>query len=412
MADDSGEVEFGNNLDDSGAADSRNPKVSGLLGKFGIVRPEIAADDLEAWLQRLRMDADTLDRARCRTLPAGNLCTLKRRASRAGGGEQTVAVAQHDLRVGAYVHKQRHRLALVRGFGEDHRGGIGPNVSGDAGQHITAGVGVQQQIQIRGSRPHLQIRGKCEGRPAQFDGVDAQQQVVHDRVAHEHGLDHILQITAGLRGHFLGELVDCVAHHTGHLHLASRIHHHIGDAAHEVFAKADLRIHDTRRGQHLSGGEVAEVCRNRGGTHIHRKPAERLLEPGKDANDLTQVIHGNGDGPFALTKFLLKRLKDAQLKSQILELPFALQSIAQPPQVAGGVVHVRLPDLHIVQVDCRHDLNVAGVHVLAHDLAVHLAVGGHVNHAIPQELGRAAQAPSVLEVLAALGVAPLHLSEI
>ena len=57
-----------------------------------------------------------------------------------------------------------------------------------------------------------------------------------------------LSVDAGLAGDTASASC-CSATRTarGHLRVAARVHHHVGDAAHQVFAEADLRVHQARR---------------------------------------------------------------------------------------------------------------------------------------------------------------------
>ena len=50
------------------------------------------------------------------------------------GGEQPVAVAEHDLGVRADVDDERHRVGLVRLLGQDHARRVRTDVAGDARQ--------------------------------------------------------------------------------------------------------------------------------------------------------------------------------------------------------------------------------------------------------------------------------------
>ena len=71
--------------------------------------------------------------------PPRDLGALEGRAGRARGGEQPVAVAEHDLGVRADVDDRASiRSALVRRLGEDHAGGVRADVAGDARQDVDA----------------------------------------------------------------------------------------------------------------------------------------------------------------------------------------------------------------------------------------------------------------------------------
>ena len=95
-----------------------------------------------------RIDAHPLDGAGRGALAAGDLRALEGRARRRGGGEQPVAVAQHDLGIGADIDDQRHLVGLVRRLGQDDAGGIGADMAGDAGQHEDPGIGMDAQIDL------------------------------------------------------------------------------------------------------------------------------------------------------------------------------------------------------------------------------------------------------------------------
>jgi len=62
-------------------------------------------DDAEARFERAAVDPDVLDRAGRGPHPAGHAGALEGRTGRAGAADQPLAVAEHDLAVGAYVHE-------------------------------------------------------------------------------------------------------------------------------------------------------------------------------------------------------------------------------------------------------------------------------------------------------------------
>ena len=100
---DAREVELGDDLDDPGAAHARRPDVL----EAGLVRPRVAADNLDARLERLGIDPDPLDGACRRALPAADLRSLEGRPRRARSGEQALAVTEHDLGIRADVDEER-----------------------------------------------------------------------------------------------------------------------------------------------------------------------------------------------------------------------------------------------------------------------------------------------------------------
>ncbi len=92
------------------------------------------------------------------------------------------------------------------------------------------------------------------------------------------------------------------------------------------------------------------------------------------------------------------------------ELPVALERLVQALQIAAGVGEVGLADLDVVQPHDRIDLDRVRVGLLAHDLAVHLALGRHVDDEVATDAGVAAE-PAAGGEAAAVAVALLGLAE-
>ena len=76
------------------------------------------------------------------------------------------------------------------------------------------------------------------------------------------------------------------------------------------------------------------------------------------------------------------------------ELPFGVERVLQPPQVARRILHVRFLHLDEVQAHDRVQLDFARIGVLAHDLAVHLAARRHVDDHVALHARRAGEAMS------------------
>jgi hypothetical protein len=72
-----------------------------------------------------------------------------------------------------------------------------------------------------------------------------------------------------------------------------------------------------------------------------------------------------------------------------VEAPFRGQRVEQPAQIARWVVHVRLLDLHVVQAHDGVQLDGPRIGLFAHDLPMHLAARGNVDHDIREHPRRA-----------------------
>ena len=260
----------------------------------GLVRPGVDADDPEARLERLAVDPDALDGARRRALAAADLGALEGRAGRARRGEQPSLVAEDDLGVRADVDDERHPLRLVGLLGEDDPGRVGADVTGDARQDVDARAGMGAQAELRGGGADRPVRGERERRATERRRIDAEQEVVHDRVADDRELEDLDALDAGTHRQRGDQAVERLAHRDGHLAGALGMHHRVRDAAHQVLAEADLRVHDAVAGEDRAVGQVGQVAGDRRRADVDRDAVRRLVEARPDRDDLTAVVDRDG----------------------------------------------------------------------------------------------------------------------
>ncbi len=174
------------------------PSRAGLFVEARLVGPLLDADDPVARLQRLGIDADALDGAGRGALAGGDFGALEGRAGGRGGGDDALPVAQHDLGIGADIDQQHHLVLPVRAFGQRRAGGIGADMAGDAGQHVDARAAIDVEVDL--ARPGVDRAGdgEREGRLAELGRVDAEEQMVHDRIADEDGIENVVAVDAAL----------------------------------------------------------------------------------------------------------------------------------------------------------------------------------------------------------------------
>ena len=122
---------------------------------------------------------------------------------------------------------------------------------------------------------------------------------MHHRIGHQSNFENILDSAIYLFGHFNKQLVEGFADHCGHFVGTLRVHHHIGDATHQVFAKTNLRIHQTGAGHYLAGTEITEMGSNGGGTHIHGHTIGAISKARPEGNNLLVFVHGHTDATLA-----------------------------------------------------------------------------------------------------------------
>ena len=240
------------------------------------------------------VDPDALDGAGCGALAAGDLGAFEGRAGRARGGQQAALVAEDDLGVRADVDDERHPVRLVGLLGEDDPGRVGADMTGDARQDVDARARVRAQAELRSGRVDRPVRGQRERRPAERGRVDAEQEVVHDRVADDRELEDLDALDAGTHRERGDQPVERLAHRGGHLAGSLGMHHRVRDAAHEVLAEADLRVHDAVAGEDGAVGQVGKMAGDRRRPDVDRDPVCRLVEARPDRDDLAAVVDRDG----------------------------------------------------------------------------------------------------------------------
>ena len=268
------EVELGDHLDDPGAADTGHVRA----GERRIVRPDLAPDHAEARLERLGVDPHPLDRARRGALPAADLRALE---CRPVGLDAARSRSRLPSTISAFVPMSTIRLTSSPRYGASER--ITPAASAPTwpamqGSTYARAPGFAGMPRSRGRTPHRLVDRERERRPAELRRVEAEQEVVHDRVADERDLEDVVARDAGILRQLGRQLREAAAHGAGQLLLGAGVHHHVRDAAHQILAEPDLRVHLAGRGEHLAGGEVAEVPGDRGRADVEGDAVRGVVE--------------------------------------------------------------------------------------------------------------------------------------
>ena len=210
--------------------------------------------------------------------------------------------------------------------------------------------------------------------------------MVHDRIARQCQLDNIGQFDLRFACDFRQQALQGFTHRAGEVFFATRIHHHIGDAAHQVFAKANLRVHQAAGGQHIAIGKITQMRGNGGGANIHCHAIGFFFISGINAHNI-MAAHGHSHLPLARAQHFLQASQHMHRCIQAREVPLPLQRLQHPAKIGGGVVHIRLR--HIDKIQPYHGVNGYGVGfgAFAHHLPVHLTVGRHIDQHITADFG-------------------------
>ena len=259
----------------------------------------------------------------------------------------------------------------------------------DTRQYIAAGPRVEAEVKLFGPQVDGFVGCQCKRCSTEFHRAQSKQQVMHDRVTHKSTIQHLIGSGIRLSANFGRQLLDGLAHCLGHLRFAARVQHDVGHPAHQILTKTDLRIHPAGRGQHLPTGQITQVGRDRCRAHIHGKAQCSLMEPGPDCDDFALTVDGHGHLPARCPQRILQGLQHVQITREPGQAPFELEFLLQSPQITDRIMHVGLDHLDIVQVNQRVDCQFVYLGPFAHHLAVHLTLGRHIDHHVPEYLGRA-----------------------
>jgi hypothetical protein len=159
-----------------------------------------------------------------------------------------------------------------------------------------------RQAELAAANVEPSVHRQRERRPAELDRVEPEQQVVHDRVADDRDLDDVgPSRTRGLGAHTAtASSVERLAHRRRELAVAAGVHHGVGDPAHQVLAEADLRVHQARGGEHLSGTEVTEMHGDGRRADVDGEAVDVLLDEARpEADEVGSVPDGGRHLPGA-----------------------------------------------------------------------------------------------------------------
>ena len=127
-----------------------------------------------------------------------------------------VAVAEHDLGIGADIDEQRDLVPAMRAFRQRRAGRVGADMAGDAGQGVDARALVDWQAEIAGAEVQRVGDGEREGRAAELGRIDAEEEVVHDRIADEDAFEDLVALDVAFGADLADQHADRLAHGLGH----------------------------------------------------------------------------------------------------------------------------------------------------------------------------------------------------
>ena len=235
----------------------------------------------------------------------------------------------------------------------------------------TPAAGVRQrQIELGRRGGHRLVGGERERRLAERGRVDAEHDVVHDRVADHHHFEHPIAVDADLFDQFADQLVERPTDRVGQLAIAAGVHHHVRHPAHQVFAELDLRVHPAGARQHLAGGDVAQVPGDRGRTDVDGDAEGGIDETGPHSDHLLPLVDRDRDGAVATVDRRLQRGEHRERRRRTRAAVLHRNRRGERAGCRRLVAELGLRHLDIAERERRVDDDRWQVEVLANDLTM------------------------------------------
>ena len=136
-------------------------------------------------------------------------------------------------------------------------------------------------------------------------------------------------------------------------------------------------------------------------------PKARSAKPGKTATMSRPLRTATVTFQPPARSVFCRAASVARSAPSVVDAPLLGERLLQAAEVARRLVHVRLADLDVMQAHHRIDFDRMLFGALAHDLAMDLALGRHVDDEIAADLRLAAEPPSRRQRAALVGVALL-----
>ena len=126
--------------------------------------------------------------------------------------------------------------------------------------------------------------------------------MVHDGVGDQAHFKNVFDRALCLLRELKEQLIQGITDGISHLSSPLGMHHDVGNPAHQIFPKTNLRIHDACRGKYCASIEITQVCRHGCRPNVHSDTPRLIVESGPDTDDGLLIMQGDGHAPFSFDK--------------------------------------------------------------------------------------------------------------
>ena len=213
------------------------------------------------------LNHDFLDGAAGRPHALGNAGSFKGRPGGGGGGGQLAVGPEHDLAVGPNIDQQGGPGKIDQSGRKDSRHRVAAHEAADHRKHV--GPGSRMDVQAKADRRHQERIGRRRDERdfSQGTRVDAQEKLLHRRVAGKSHFIDPFSINLGLGGQLADHLVQCAKEDPLQI-VQTLAALGVEDAREHVVAQGRLRVETGGQGFLFAVGQVDEHGGQRGGADV------------------------------------------------------------------------------------------------------------------------------------------------
>ena len=208
---------------------------------------------------------------------------------------------------------------------------VAADEAADAGRHMDISTGADCQAEFARLDVHALADRRDEGRPAELGYRQAQQQVLHRRVAADHHIDDVARLCGNSPAQIMGQSVEGCDRGSAQFVPTAGMRRGMIHPADHVGTPAHLRVLDGQGGQALAALQVDQESRHVGGPEVDREAQAGATRCGH----ADQFLLPNADAQRPGTRAQHRRQLPHrfQIQAQVLAGEGAPQSL----DVAGGV---------------------------------------------------------------------------
>ena len=145
--------------------------------------------------------------------------------------------------------------------------------------------------------------------------------MMHDRITDHRHFNNAFARDARLFHDLADKIIERCANSIGHFDFAARIHHHVGNAAHQIFAEANLWVHQASRSERFAIIKIGKMRGDGRRANVHRNAVSGLDKARINRDNIVTFANGHSYFPLALAQCLLQSTQYGQIWHSCVNVP-------------------------------------------------------------------------------------------